>query len=101
VSNIIVDAASRRDLLHMRMTTNSALIRYNGANHENDYTRLDDWVDRLEKWVDGGLQNIYFFVHQNIEKASLLLSVQFIKNINQRFGVNLKVPQLDRPQTLF
>ncbi len=101
VTNSIVDSAGRRDLLHMRLTTDTAFIRYNGANHESDYTRLDDWVDRLEIWIEQGLQNIYFFVHQNIEKASPLLSAHFIKKANERFGTNLHIPHLDNPNTLF
>lgn len=102
ITNAIVDAAGRRDLLHMRMTTDTAFIRYNGANHESDYTRLEDWVDRLEEWVAQGLQNIYFFVHQNIEKASPLLSAHFIKMVNDRFGNNLEIPHLAKEQqTLF
>jgi len=72
ITNVITDTAGRRDLMHMRSTTDSVFIRYTGTNHESDYTRLDDWVDRLEQWVGYGLQNIYFFVHQNVEKASPL-----------------------------
>lgn len=104
VSNIVVDTAGRRDLLHMRMTSDTAFIRYNGANHETDYTRLDDWLDRLETWVDQGLQNIYFFVHQNVERASPLLSAHFIKKANERFGTDLHIPQMPdskKPPTLF
>ena len=52
-ANIIVDTAGRRDMLHMRLTTPSAFIRYVGANHPSDYTRLDDWVERIENWVEG------------------------------------------------
>lgn len=101
VSNIVVDTAGRRDLIHMRMTTDAAFIRYNGANHESDYSRLDDWVDRLDEWVGQGLRNIYFFVHQNIEKASPLLSAHFIKKANERFGTKLNIPQLINPKTEF
>jgi uncharacterized protein YecE (DUF72 family) len=101
ITNVIVDTAGRRDLMHMRMTTSTAFIRYNGANHQSDYNRLDDWVDRLEEWVSQGLENIYFFVHQNIEKASPLLSAHFIKNINNRLGTNLVVPKMDNPKNKF
>ncbi|MEZ4817748.1 MAG: DUF72 domain-containing protein [Flavobacteriaceae bacterium] len=101
ITNIIVDTAGRRDLLHMRMTTSTAFIRYNGANHPTDYDRLDAWVDKLEEWVAQGLQNIYFFVHQNIEKASPLLSAHFIKKMNERLSLNLQLPKMDNPNTLF
>ncbi|WP_034258336.1 DUF72 domain-containing protein [Altibacter lentus] len=95
VTNIIVDTAGRRDLLHMRMTSDSAFIRYNGANHKSDYGRLDDWIDRLEAWVKMGLQHIYFFVHQNVEKASPLLAAYFIEKANHRFGTSLHIPVMD------
>ncbi|MFC7357232.1 DUF72 domain-containing protein [Jejudonia soesokkakensis] len=101
VTNIIVDTAGRRDLLHMRMTTETAFIRYNGANHKSDYDRLDDWIDRLEDWIAQGLQNIYFFIHQNLEKASPLLAAHFIKKANDRFGTDLTIPKMDKPGNLF
>src|SRR5690606_21668607 len=49
-TNIIVDTAGRRDMLHMRLTTPEAFIRYVGANHSTDITRLDDWIARIRKW---------------------------------------------------
>lgn len=96
VSSIITDSAGRRDLLHMRLTTDTAFIRYNGANHESDYSRLDDWVDRIEQWHDQGLKNLYFFVHQNLEKASPLLSAHFIQNLNARFDLDIKIPEIPK-----
>ncbi|MGZ5272915.1 MAG: DUF72 domain-containing protein, partial [Kaistella sp.] len=83
ITNIIVDTAGRRDMLHMRLTTPVAFIRYVGANAESDYTRLDDWIERIKVWKEEGLEKLYFFVHQNIEKASPLLSAYFIENLNK------------------
>lgn len=94
VANILTDTAGRRDLLHMRLTTPVAFIRYVGANHPSDYTRLDDWVERLANWKKQGLQKLYFFVHQNIEKESPLLSAYFIKKLNTILDTNLAVPEL-------
>lgn len=92
VTNILTDTAGRRDLMHMRMTTPTAFIRYVGANHASDYPRLDDWLDRIAEWKDQGMEKLYFFVHQNIEKESPLLSKYFIEKFNQRFGADLIVP---------
>ena len=92
ISNIIVDTAGRRDLLHMRLTNTTAFVRYVGANHESDYTRLDDWVERLKLWKEEGIKEIDFFIHQNIEKESPLLSAYFIKKLNKDLGYSLKVP---------
>ncbi len=102
IANVLVDTAGRRDIMHMRLTNNEAFIRYVGANHSSDYDRLDDWVLRLKEWVNDGLQKIHFFVHQNLEKASPLLSAHFIKNLNAALGTDLIVPQMGKePPTLF
>lgn len=93
MASIITDSAGRRDLLHMRLTNNTAFIRYVGANDASDYQRLDDWLDRIEKWYSQGLKNLYFFVHQNVEEASPLLSAYFIEKFNSRFKTDLKIPK--------
>ena len=101
ITNIIVDTAGRRDMLHMRLTTTSAFIRYVGANAESDYARLDDWLQRLTDWKKLGLQNLYFFVHQNLEKASPLLSAHFIEQMNKVWGTEIHVPVMADAKTLF
>ena len=93
ITNIIVDTAGRRDLLHMRLTTSTAFIRYVGANHPSDYTRLDDWVERAGNWFENGLENLYFFVHQNIEKESPLLSTYFIQKLNEKLHLQIRGPE--------
>ena len=102
ITNIIVDTAGRRDMLHMRLTTPNAFIRYVGANADSDYERLEDWLKRLTKWKKEGLQNLYFFVHQNIEKASPLLSAHLIEKMNEEWKTDIHVPKLaDDTPTLF
>jgi len=92
-SHVIVDTAGRRDMLHMRLTNDTAFIRYVGANAPSDYSRLDDWVERIKVWRSLGLQKLYFFVHQNVELESPLLSAHFIKNLNEALGLSLKIPK--------
>ena len=92
ISNIVTDTAGRRDLLHMRLTTPDVFIRYVGANHESDFSRLDDWIERLKIWKNQGMKNLYFFVHQNLEKESPVLSAEFISKINQEFDLTLQIP---------
>lgn len=101
ISHVITDTAGRRDLMHMRLTSPYAFIRYTGANHESDYTRMDDWLDRFHIWKEQGLKGFYFFVHQNLEKASPLLSAYFIEKLNDRFGYEIKIPQVQKANTLF
>lgn len=94
VANLITDTAGRRDLLHMRLTNNESFIRYVGANHPTDFTRLDKWVDRLQYWTEQGLGNIHFFVHQNKEVKSPELAAHFIKNLNRKLDSDLKIPEI-------
>lgn len=93
ITNILVDTAGRRDLMHMRLTTPTAFIRWVGANHESDRARLDEWVARIASWKKQGLQNLYFFVHQNLERESPLLSAYFIEKLNQKIGSDLAIPK--------
>ncbi|MGH9948434.1 MAG: DUF72 domain-containing protein [Pyrinomonadaceae bacterium] len=94
IHNVLVDTAGRRDLMHMRLTTPTAFIRWVGANHpESDRARLDEWIERIASWKKQGLKELYFFVHQNIEKESPLLSAYFIERLNKRIGVDLKIPK--------
>jgi len=92
ISNIIVDSAGRRDILHMRLTNATAFVRYVGANHKSDYKRLDDWIEHLKDWKAQGVKEIDFFIHQNIEKESPLLSAYFIRKLNDELGCNLVIP---------
>lgn len=101
ISNTLVDTAGRRDIMHMRLTNNEAFIRYVGSNHSSDYDRLDAWVIRLKEWHDLGLQNIHFFIHQNIEEASPLLATYFIEKLNIALGTSLKIPNQKQQISLF
>ena len=103
ISNTLVDTAGRRDLMHMRMTNSRPFIRYVGANHESDYSRLDEWVVRISEWIDQGMTELGFFVHQNLEKASPLLSAHLIRGLNEKLGYKLKIPDNpnDNNQLLF
>lgn len=92
IGNTLVDTAGRRDMMHMRMTTPMPFVRWVGSNHISDYTRLDDWVDRIETWINQGMNELQFFVHQNMEEESPFLAAYLINKINERLGYSLKVP---------
>lgn len=95
VSSVITDTAGRRDVLHMKLTTPKAFIRFVGNSlHASDYKRIDDWIDRIDSWLDNGLQTIYFFIHQHDELYSPELSAYMIDKLNKRCGLNVKPPKL-------
>ena len=47
---------------------------------------------KLKEWKNAGLQNVHFFIHQNLEVESPLLAAYFIKKINAEFGLKLTIP---------
>jgi hypothetical protein len=54
---------------------------------------LDEWVERIAEWKKLGLEKLYFFVHQNIEKESPFLSAYFIEKLNKKIGSSLAIPK--------
>lgn len=90
---IITDATGRRDCVHMELPTPEAFIRFVGNGlHPTDYTRIDEWVDRISEWVNQGLQTVYFFLHQHDEKDTPILADYTIEKMNEKLGTNLKRP---------
>jgi uncharacterized protein YecE (DUF72 family) len=102
VTNVLVDTAGRRDLMHMRLTTPTAFVRWVGANQpESDRSRLDEWVNRIFEWKRAGLRKLYFFVHQNAEQESPALAAHFIRRLNKKIGTDLPVPKTLEAKGLF
>lgn len=100
--SVITDASGRRDCVHMRLTTNEAFIRFVGNGlHPTDYTRIDDWVDRMKQWRDEGIETIYFFMHQHEELHSPELCKYLIEKMNKTIGTTLHVPEFIENKTLF
>ena len=102
ITNVLVDTAGRRDLMHMRLTTPTAFVRWVGANvPKSDRSRLDEWVGRIAQWKKAGLRKLYFFVHQNSEEESPALAAHFIKKLNEQIGSALPIPKVIKPAGLF
>ncbi|HEY0054606.1 MAG TPA: DUF72 domain-containing protein [Pedobacter sp.] len=91
--SIITDASGRRDCVHMELSTPYAFIRFVGNGlHPTDFSRIDEWVERLGDWTERGLQSIYFFLHQHDEKDTPILADYTIKKLNERLGTKLEPP---------
>jgi uncharacterized protein YecE (DUF72 family) len=102
VGSIITDASGRRDCVHMRLTTSEAFIRFVGNGlHSSDYTRVDEWVQRIKKWIEQGIQKVYFFMHQHEEIHSPELSKYVIQQLNKHCGINIPEPVFVEPGELF
>ena len=91
---VITDVAGRRDCLHQRLTIPSAFIRFNGYNlHPTDYSRMDDWVQRIKIWIENGAEEIYFFLHQSDETYTPKTCAYMIEQLNKHCGLNLRAPE--------
>lgn len=93
ITAIITDTAGRRDLLHMRLTTAKSFIRFVATNHPIDYERLEEWISVIKSWRLAGLQQLNFFIHQDIQIDTPLLLTYFIKRMNQEFNLQVRYPQ--------
>lgn len=95
VGFLITDAAGRQDIVHMRLSTPYAFIRFVGNSlHPSDYHRMDLWVDRLAEWLQKGIKGIYFFMHQHDERYSPEAVLYFIQELNKKTGLQVKPPRL-------
>lgn len=92
-SLVITDTPGRRDVLHMRLTMPELFVRFNGSGQPLwDRQRIDDWVDRIELWLNNGLQTVYFFSHEPNKAEAAYLSAYLIDRLNQRMGTAIKRP---------
>lgn len=103
IGAVITDTTGRRDCAHMELTVPDTFVRFVGNNlHPTDYTRIDEWVERICQWLENGLQNLYFFMHQHDEKDSPELCNYVIEKLNKRCGTGLEpVRFIGQENTLF
>lgn len=93
VTAVITDTAGRRDAVHMRLTSPTVFIRYQGyALHPTDFSRLDAWIERLGAWMNNGLKEVYFFMHQDNEMHTPRLCDYFAREVTRVLGVSVKSP---------
>ncbi|MGN6394339.1 MAG: DUF72 domain-containing protein [Mucilaginibacter sp.] len=93
IGSVITDASGRRDVVHMELPTPHAFIRFVGNSlHPTDYQRCDDWVERIARWKEMGLQSVWFFMHQHDERYSPELSDYVVEKLNKRLGLELSRP---------
>jgi uncharacterized protein YecE (DUF72 family) len=94
VSTVITDVSGRRDVLHQRLTTKTAMIRFVGNDlHLTDYQRIDDWVARLKAWFEQGLHEVYFFTHEPDNLLGPELTALFCQKIKENFEADLRAPK--------
>ena len=84
----------------MYLTAPKAFIRYVGNSlHATDYTRVDDWMNRMKYWMDNGIEELYFFMHMHDEAFSPELTVYMVDKLNALCGLNLIKPVMASAQS--
>jgi uncharacterized protein YecE (DUF72 family) len=90
IGTIITDTAGRRDILHMQLTIPKAFIRFVGNSlHPTDFPRIDSWAARIKKWMDAGIEEIYFFMHMHDEGKSPELTQYVVESFNKKAKTKL------------
>ena len=91
---VMTDVAGRRDVLTIGATKDVIFIRFVGnLGHPSDRERLKQWVIALSEWVDAGIQEMYFFLHQPQAKA-ILPMYEYIKGLQTASGNFLNMREL-------
>ncbi len=89
-SAVITDVTGRRDVLHTSLPMNRVMVRFLGNDlHPTDETRISDWVSRIHTWLNLGLEQIEFFVHQPEDKNAPELIARMIDRFNSEYGMGL------------
>ncbi|QDA59851.1 DUF72 domain-containing protein [Hymenobacter jejuensis] len=92
---VITDVAGRRDVLHQRLTTSIAFVRFNGHGLvPSDYNRADAWAERLAAWLAAGLQTAYLFIHQKDIMHSPIWTQYFLDRLNKLTGLAIAPPKI-------
>ena len=72
------------------------MIRWVGnALIESDYSRLDNWINRLAIWIKKGIHEIYFFPHEPDNLLAPEITLYLTQKIKERIPeVELRGPTL-------
>ncbi|NNF33134.1 MAG: DUF72 domain-containing protein [Saprospiraceae bacterium] len=93
---LITDVAGRRDILHSSLSREVTMIRWVGNGlHKSDYSRLEEWVKRLNKWKKSGIKEIYFFPHEPDNLLTPEISKFFVEKLKETSDINTRGPRLD------
>lgn len=96
---VITDTAGFRACAHMYLTVPKTFIRYVGNSlHASDYTRIDAWIERMQFWLNNGMEELYFFMHMHDEATSPELTVYLVDKMNAACGLNLIKPTFTNQQ---
>ena len=95
VGTVMTDVSGRRDVLHMALTTPTLALRFVGNElHRTDYTRTDEWLQRIRAWFEQGLQRVFIFIHTEDNLYSPELAKYWLEGFNVKMGLSLQPPEI-------
>ncbi len=98
IRTVVTDVAGRRDAAHMTLTGKSLLVRFVGNDlHPTDFSRLDDWVDRMKGWHARGLEAVWFFTHEPDNRHAPDLAKALGQKLQRADWVECRYPDPDKP----
>ncbi len=104
-SLIITDTAGRRDAVHMALSSPTAMIRFRGYDIDpTDSDRIKAWAQRVQEWLEQGLQTLYVFAHSEVVPTMPGLGRQWVQALNPLLSEPMHMPEvhvLTKQQGLF
>jgi uncharacterized protein YecE (DUF72 family) len=93
VGTVMSDVAGRRDVLHMQIPTQFLMIRFVGnALDPTDFERMDNWISHLNLLIENGLNELYFFHHQENNLNAVDALSYFNLKMNENNQLDLLIP---------
>ncbi|NOT36547.1 MAG: DUF72 domain-containing protein [Saprospiraceae bacterium] len=81
---VITDTPGRQDVLHNNICCEKILVRFvSDGNPLHDQERLDNWSERIEQMLSGGIKEIHFILHHpNPEQMIALTKIMMTRHTN-------------------
>ncbi|MFK7935578.1 MAG: DUF72 domain-containing protein [Saprospiraceae bacterium] len=94
IASVITDVPGRRDVLHNRLTTGTAMLRWNGNGLiDSDYQRMDAWLERIQSWFNLNLQTVYIFTHEPDNILAPDMADYTVQKAKELFQSNIRGPE--------
>jgi len=98
IGTVITDTPEHRNLAHASLSNVRVMVRFLGANlHPSDWVRLDQWVERITVWMQNGMREVFFMVHEPDNTFSPQAAQYLIHRLNESFRehhLDIKIPEL-------
>ncbi len=101
---LMTDVSGRRDVMHMRLTSDTMVLRLVGNSlDKTDYQRMEDWVEKADTWIQNGLKEFHFWLHQpdNIKTAEMAVFLidKLNKKLKEKGYATIKPPKEIKEET--